>query len=301
MNEICVLMSSYNGERYIRQQIESILQQKDCQVHLHVRDDGSGDSTLDILREYERKGLLTLHQGPNLGPAFSFLQLLKETPGYELYAWADQDDLWYPNKLREGINRLEGFTVPALCYANAELMDAEGNPMGVQVYRNYHPMKKNTIACVGALLGCTMIFNRHLAEYIQQYDLPARVRMHDYYLAQVCLACGGQILYSDHICMGYRQHETNVIGMKSGKLDALKQRIHDILVIRDPSVADHANEICRIYHKCMNTENKKLFYSIAHYKDSFLGHLTLLKIFSGKDVSKSMRLKYRIMILLGRL
>ena len=247
MNEICVLMSSYNGEHYIRAQIDSILRQKSCRIHLHVRDDGSSDHTVDILKEYENKGVLTLHQGPNLGPAFSFLQLLKETPGFPWYA------------------------------------------------------KKNTIACVGAMLGCTLVFNHHLAKCIQQYDLPKRIRMHDYYLAQVCLACGGQILYSDTVCMGYRQHEKNVVGMKSGKLSALNQRIHDMLVIRDPSVADHAKEICRIYQTCMNKENKKLFDQIAHYKDSFINRLVLLKLFNGKDVSYSMRLKYRVMILLGRL
>ena len=301
MNEICVLMSSYNGEHYIRAQIDSILRQKSCRIHLHVRDDGSSDHTVDILKEYENKGVLTLHQGPNLGPAFSFLQLLKETPGFPWYAWADQDDIWFENKLSDGMNHLKALDVPALCYANAELIDSQGHPMGIRVYRKYHPVKKNTIACVGAMLGCTMVFNHHLAKCIQQYDLPKRIRMHDYYLAQVCLACGGQILYSDTVCMGYRQHEKNVVGMKSGKLSALNQRIHDMLVIRDPSVADHAKEICRIYQTCMNKENKKLFDQIAHYKDSFINRLVLLKLFNGKDVSYSMRLKYRVMILLGRL
>lgn len=301
MNEICVLMSSYNGERYIRAQIDSILRQKNCRVHLHVRDDGSVDNTVNILKEYEKEGVLTLHQGPNLGPALSFLQLLKETPGYPWYAWADQDDIWFETKLSDGMNRLKSLNVPALCYANAELIDAQGHSMGIQVYREYHPAEKNTIACVGALLGCTMVFNQHLAKCIQQHNLPEHIRMHDYYLAQVCLACGGQILYSDTVCMGYRQHENNVVGIKSGKFAALKQRIHDMLVIRDPSVADHAKEICQTYQTYMNTEERKLFSQIAHYKDSLINRLVLLKRFDGRDVSPSMRLKYRVMILLGRL
>lgn len=303
MDQICVLMSSYNGESYIRQQIDSILRQKNCRVHLHVRDDGSTDGTRAILKEYEKNGRLTLHTGPNLGPALSFLQLLKETKGYPWYAFADQDDLWYDTKLSDGIRRLTGQSGPALCYSNAALIDAHGASMGVQVYRAHHPKYKHTIACVGALLGCTMVFNEALAACIQEHELPARsrIRMHDYYLAQVCLACGGHIAYDGRICMGYRQHGSNVVGMKSGKWDALKQRVRDILTTRTPSVADHGEEICRIYGPCMSEENRQLFHQIASYKDSMKNRFRLYKRFDGRDVSPSMRLKYRAMILLGKL
>lgn len=301
MVEICVMMSSYNGGKYIRRQIDSILNQKDCSVCLHVRDDGSSDDTVEILREYEKKGLLTLHQGPNLGPAYSFLQLLKEVRDHTWYAFADQDDVWYEDKLIRAIERLKGETVPALCYENAELITADEEKMGIRVYRNYHPEKKHTIACVGALLGCTIVFNAKLAECIQNYPLPERIRMHDYYLAQVCLACGGKILYEDYVSMGYRQHGNNVVGMQHSKIAALKQRINDLRVVRDPSVADHGKSICTIYDTRMSEADKKLFSLIAHYRDSLKNRLLLSGIFDGRDVSRSMRLKYRWMIILGKL
>ena len=165
--QVGVLMSSYRGERFICRQIDSILAQKGCDVHLYVRDDGSDDRTAEILKRYERDGRLTLFQGENVGPARSFLSLVKLAGVHDYYAFADQDDIWYEEKLLHGTERLEGIKNPALCYANAELITAAGEKTGILVYRRYHPQKEMTIACAGAILGCTIVFNRELAEYIK--------------------------------------------------------------------------------------------------------------------------------------
>ena len=108
MENITVYMSTYNGEKFIREQIESIIYQKDVELYLVIRDDGSTDSTLDIIQEYSLKyPNIFVYAGENLGYANSFLTVLKEKGGTDYYAFADQDDIWEEDKLICGINKIK--------------------------------------------------------------------------------------------------------------------------------------------------------------------------------------------------
>ena len=92
MKEITVLMSTYNGEMFIREQIDSILNSKDVELQLLVRDDGSSDQTIPILKSYQTKKKLSFYQGHNVRPAKSFMELLCKAPSSKYYAFSDQDD-----------------------------------------------------------------------------------------------------------------------------------------------------------------------------------------------------------------
>ena len=98
MNNICVLMSTYNGGKFLREQINSILNQVNANITLLIRDDGSSDNTLGILKEYEEQNKLTFYSGKNMGPAMSFIDLLFSAPEAEYYAFADQDDFHHPQE-----------------------------------------------------------------------------------------------------------------------------------------------------------------------------------------------------------
>ena len=102
-DKIAVLMSAYNGEKYISQQIDSVLTQTYPEVELYVRDDGSTDQTCRILEQYESEGKLHLLKGQNKGFARSFFLLLRKAPEAEYYAWCDQDDVWRSEKLERAI------------------------------------------------------------------------------------------------------------------------------------------------------------------------------------------------------
>ena len=110
MERVIVLMSTYNGEKYLRNQIESLLRQVDVEIEILVRDDGSKDGTLGILEEYknsrEYSGKLSYYVGPNVGPAKSFLDLIKHAPEAEYYALCDQDDTWLPDKLKIAVEAI---------------------------------------------------------------------------------------------------------------------------------------------------------------------------------------------------
>ena len=98
MKEITVLMSTYNGEMFIREQIDSILNSKDVELQLLVRDDGSSDQTIPILKSYQTKKKLSFYQGHNVRPAKSFMELLCKAPNSKYYAFSDQDDSFYSGR-----------------------------------------------------------------------------------------------------------------------------------------------------------------------------------------------------------
>ena len=129
--KIAVLLSSYNGEQFIKEQIDSVLNQKECKVSLLVRDDGSTDNTIKILENYVNKGNLNYYCGKNLKPAKSFLDLVKHSPECEFYAFCDQDDVWEEDKLISAINQIGDTSTPT-CYHSAYMMvDKDLNEIGI--------------------------------------------------------------------------------------------------------------------------------------------------------------------------
>ncbi|MBR4145092.1 MAG: glycosyltransferase, partial [Lachnospiraceae bacterium] len=112
--DIAVLLCTYNGEKYLCTQLDSILKQKDVNVTLFVRDDGSSDETCNILNRYKTqypdKVILVENVNKNLGPGLGFMKLFfkvfKEYKRFSFYAFADQDDIWLDNKLYEGIKKI---------------------------------------------------------------------------------------------------------------------------------------------------------------------------------------------------
>src|SRR5574344_1284030 len=106
MDKVNVLLSSYNGEKYIKTLLDSVLSQENVDVDLLVRDDASSDTTIDILQSYQAKKQLNLLQGENMGPARSFLFLLQHSHDANYYAFADEDDFWEKEKLSVAIEKL---------------------------------------------------------------------------------------------------------------------------------------------------------------------------------------------------
>lgn len=268
--KLAVLMSTYNGERFLRQQIESILSQDcDFQVDLWIRDDGSKDCTCKILEEYASSGKLNWYTGDNLRPAKSFLNLIQHCSGYDYYAFADQDDYWYPDKLQNGVNRLKGISGPALSYANARLVDRDLQPLGRNVYRKPPHTDFYSITCGAGVMGCTSVFNAELAHLIQDAPIPKDIVMHDYYMGVVCTLYDGVVLYDHEACMDYRQHGNNVVGSSWKKKDALRQRVQWITKKSDVTLDKMAESICRNYSHVPNEQKLKWLKRVSRYRDSF--------------------------------
>lgn len=294
-----VLLSSYNGESYIKTQIDSILAQQ-CEVpfDLWVRDDGSTDGTLNILQQYADQGKLRWYTGENLKPAKSFLDLVKHCPGYDFYAFADQDDFWKPEKLSRGISRLLEVKGPGLYFSNARMVDGTLNDMGRDVYKSTPYRDYYTLVCEGGLLGCTMVFNNALAQLLQQSPTPEKLIMHDFYAVLVCALFDGTVCYDSQATMLYRQHGNNVVGMSRSKWQAVKNRLQTITTKQQVTVAEQAASILACYPQIANLQKKQWLQRVAGYRGSFFRALSLAV--SGKThyTNKNKAITLRLALLL---
>ena len=295
---VAVLMSTYNGEKYLRTQIDSVLaQQGDFRLELWVRDDGSADGTCKILEEYAQAGKLKWYTGKNLKPAHSFWDLILHCPGYDYYAFADQDDAWKQDKLQMGISALEGLSVPAFFFGNAQLVDQNLQPLGRNVYKKCPRLDLPTLSCAGEILGCTIVFNAALARLIQERPAPEKMIMHDFYLALICLLAGGTARYSPEALLQYRQHGNNVVGVSGSKAAAIKDRLRTVFKSCPVTVAQQTECLLRQYPETGTPAERAWLQKLTD--TSLFGRLKIACSRKTRYVSKNKSVTLRLALLMG--
>lgn len=208
-SNVLVLMSSYNGESYIEEQIESILAQEGCNVRLLVRDDGSTDGTRKILEKYSTNGKLRYIAGENKGPARSFLSLVIDSEDADYYAFADQDDIWDSVKIIRGIGKLPISDRPALYCSNLNQINSESIVLQEKILPTEIPTDFAEVATgTGYLFGCTMVFNKAMKKYIESHGMPEYLIMHDIWLGMIA-SLFGNLIYDSNSYIAYRVHNDN--------------------------------------------------------------------------------------------
>lgn len=297
MYDVQVLMSTYNGEKYLRTQIDSILKQEGVKVHLFVRDDGSSDSTCKILDEYAEEGKLKWYTGDNLRSARSFMNLIKNSDDYDFYAFSDQDDYWLPDKLIQAVNRLTTKNdVPALYYGATTLVDLELKLLDQDV-ENRAFVKFNNAVISSNATGCTFCFNKKLRDIINIYQ-PMYQIMHDGWLHKVCLAVGGYVYYDEKSYIYYRQHGENVVGGTTTPLKRWKRRLDTLK--KDPCPRSRGiQELFNGYGKFMSQDNVKICKEICEYKHSLKNRIKLLFDKNIYSTNKRIDRFYRVTVMLG--
>lgn len=202
-------MSTYNGEKYLEEQLCSIISQKGVDVSILVRDDGSTDCTKKILNEWQSQGKLEWYSGDNLGPARSFLDLLNKAQDADYYAFCDQDDVWMIDKLKVAIEKIKDYDAD-LYYSSYTTVDSNLQVLSESIQK---PIM-NTLGqalVFASVTGCTMVFTQRLAKVVKRYT-PYNIMMHDSWLFKVALAMEYKIYYDKTSYILYRQHNNNVIG-----------------------------------------------------------------------------------------
>lgn len=297
---VVVLMSSYNGELYIREQIDSILmQQVNADVQLIIRDDGSTDRTKQILDEYAEQNRIIWYAGDNVGPAKSFIHLLENCGHYDFYSFADQDDYWLPDKLQNALCCISMYSERALFCSNAELVGSDLHSLGRVVYKTNPAIDFETVSCAGGLLGCTMVINDSLAQMVRRKPVGDNVIMHDFYIVMVCLALSGVVHYDSTPSMKYRQHDNNAIGVSHGLFHILKDRFKSIAFSSKVSIAEQAMLLLQ-QHGEQIVEDKRLWLmTISCYRKNALSRIRLAISRKTKYANVNMGLKLRLTILLG--
>lgn len=234
---VAVLMATFNGEKYLREQIDSVLSQQGVTVRILVSDDQSTDSTPHILDEYKGQGLLDWFTGPHLGVERNYLGLMRHAPTADLYACCDQDDVWLPDKLAAAVAHLRTLDLakPAIYYSSLELVDEQLQHLST--HRVCHSRSDFAKFVFGGIAGCTMVFNRRLLDEANRLS-PTFLRMHDSWLLDVCLALGGACVTDIEPHIRYRQHGSNVVGIKKGSWGASYRRY-----VTEANVAAHMQSL----------------------------------------------------------
>lgn len=221
-----VLMSTYNGQKYVEEQIASIEQQQNVKVQLLIRDDSSTDLTVDCVERLSRQyGNIHLIQGENMGPCKSFFTLVtmaEETCEY--YAFSDQDDVWKTEKLSRAVEKLKVYKEePAIYCSRVELVDAEKNPLPDEgLVLKKQPDFSNALV-ENICTGCTLVWNRAFQKIIQ-HNIPAYTIMHDWWFYLIGSAFA-HVIYDDWQSIYYRQHGNNSVGIAASKTKKWKRRL----------------------------------------------------------------------------
>lgn len=218
-SHIAVLLCTYNGEEFLREQLASLDQQTWPHISLHVSDDGSRDLTPAILRQTAdqwTKGSVTLVDGPRKGFAENFRSaVVSVDPDHDYYAFCDQDDLWDEDKLSKAVTHLgHDPAIPQLYAGRTRLIDADGRPVGFSPLFIRPPGFRNAI--IQSLAGGnTMVFNRAALQALKKAAANAPFIAHDWWAYQIISGVGGMVSYDPVPYLGYRQHGGNEIGSNS--------------------------------------------------------------------------------------
>ena len=235
--KIDILLATYNGEKYLEEQIESILNQTYKNIHLIISDDCSTDRTRDILKKYEENNNITIYyQEKNLGFVNNFEFLLKKVEN-ELYMLSDQDDVWKPNKIEETLKKLKEENAD-LVFTDLEIVDE--NLVCINSSFNTTIRKKQKIKkTIGTkdfeylynnITGCTILSKKKWLPKILPLPKKSKYIIHDSWIGLI-VSLNGKIAYLDKPTIQYRQHGNNQVGTEKTSYKCKKfQEIRELFI-----------------------------------------------------------------------
>lgn len=238
MIKVAVLLSTYNGEKYLLNQLQSIQKQTAKNFHIYIRDDGSTDRTTEIIEKFCENNVncSVLQSGRNLGAANSFMELLKLVDE-EYYMFCDQDDIWLKNKIKNSLDYLllkekgkKG--VPVLIYTDAKVVDVRLNTIA-ESFIDTSGIVPDLVQKWGYVMinnvapGCTYIFNKELRKIAVNH--PSDLPMHDWWMV-LNAERYGELYFLNSADILYRQHDNNVIGVHEANL---KQFLNKFIKLND--------------------------------------------------------------------
>ncbi len=214
---IAILLCTYNGGKYLAEQLDSFDVQSHSNWRLWVSDDNSQDNTLDIIEDYRKiwgEQRISLRVGPQKGFAQNFFSLVNDCSIQEdYYAYSDQDDIWKQGKLARALEWLAEIPEgePGLYCSRTCLVDEKQQKKGFSPLFTRFPSFENAIVQnIGG--GNTMVFNNAARHLLQQVDVRDNIVSHDWLTYQIVSGCGGKVFYDRNPTLSYRQHKGNLIG-----------------------------------------------------------------------------------------
>ena len=289
MAKIHIILATYNGEQYLRRQLDSILQSYE-DFCLHIFDDGSTDATAEILQEYQTmcpNRIKVQFNAQNLGCTRNFLNGLKtayeeikaedamaesgatddisgkqHASARHYFMFCDQDDIWYPEKLsitQKAMRKLEkkyGSDIPLLVFTDAVVTDADGKEIApsfiAQNKLNPYAVSTARILTENKCIGCTSMMNETLVKLLT--EVPQAARFHDWWMALLATSFG-RMSYLNRKTLSYCQHGNNVVGVQKFT-SYVKQRLFSLKKQKEMLLAtqQQAAEFLTIYGDVLTEE-----------------------------------------------
>lgn len=280
--KILILMSTYNGEKYLEQQLNSLSSQESIEKYYLIRDDGSKDATIEILNHFSStESNVELIFGNNIGFTDSFRELLIHGNKYldivNYFAFCDQDDVWLKDKLYIASVQLKKMSskLPAMYCSNLLLTDENMKPLGESRKPGSVKFSKGSSLVDSIAAGCTMVFNRKSLETFNNHQ-PLHMSYHDLFIYHICIFLG-EVYYDDVPHILYRQHSNNVLGAKTTFTSIWKHRFKSVQTLSSQHFRElEAQELLRLYESILSDEDKRLLSIVANYKQSIFTRFRFL-------------------------
>lgn len=235
--EILILISTFNGEKYLKQQIDSLLKQTYKKITIIVRDDGSSDKTIEILSNYN---IIKIDSNKNIGPKKSFSKLLNyalKHSNAKYFMFCDQDDIWEENKVEITFQKMKESeikhgAIPLLIHTDLKIVNEHMNVINTSFWKHQLIIPKlnsfNRLIMQNTITGCTSMINKALAEKCT--CIPNSAIMHDWWIGLVASKFG-EIYFIKDSTVRYRQHNNNTIGAKGLNINISRKIISIITLI----------------------------------------------------------------------
>ncbi len=235
---LSILLATYNGEKYLKEQLDSILRQTTTNWHLYIHDDNSTDDTVHIIKEFISRypeKMTHFDDEISFGSALANFGYLMEKVSSEHLMFCDQDDVWKRDKIEITLEQMKEaerlyHDKPILVHTDLEVVDEKLNSIdnSLMHYQNLNPAKKSfsNLVIQNNITGCTVMINRALAD--MALPIPREAVMHDWWIALVASAFG-EIVFVPASTICYRQHSANDTGAKAFDIGFLMREFKGLL------------------------------------------------------------------------
>ena len=287
MEKIDILMATYNSEKYIRQQIESILNQTYTNFRLIISDDCSKDSTREILKEYSQKDdrIVIFYQEKNLGYVGNFEFLLSKVQD-NIYMFSDHDDVWLPTKVEKSYQKLQE-TNADLVFTDLEIVDKDLKTI-YPSFNDYMKLSRKIKKfksdyrlqyLYNCITGCTLMAKKKFFDKILPLPRDSKYVIHDYWIGLV-YALYGKVEYLDEQTIKYRQHGDNQVGTdkishKFTKMEGVRNLFIDVKIQLFKTYVNHED----IFPDKLKSMNKKALHYYMDIQDKKIINLKNWSVF----------------------
>lgn len=299
--KVAVVLSTYNGEKYIKDQLDSILEQTYKNIEIYVRDDGSKDRTVDILSEYEKQGKIKLYPRENVGFIKSFFECLSFCDDADYYAFCDQDDEWFAKKIERAVKMLDekDTNKPLLYFSDYDFYNENMEFMAHSKSHKNGPSFRNAIVdCI--TLGINTVINKTTRDMMINSGIEKSCG-HDWTAYMICSGIG-EVIYDKVPTLKYRRTGKNVSPGGKGFIAFQIWRIKKFFV-NDyfSNVKDEIIEFEKLFGDKLSAKDRKLLSLFTNKKYSFVKSMKKVfypKMFRQKLIDEIM---IRFIFLIGKL